>query len=324
MNIVLPSGRVVVVGSGMVGASSAYAVLIQEVSKEILLIDIAEELAQANVLDMNDAANFTNGVGVQYGHYSDLVDGDIVVITAGAAQKEGQTRLDLLNINAKIIRDIINQIKLTGKKVFILMVTNPVDVLTYIAATESGLPEGMVFGSGTFLDTARLRGLIHQDLNVNPINVHVYILGEHGDSSFPVLSSATIGGTRLANLVDINDDYRSELTNRVREKAYKIIQGKKATYYGIGAAVAKICRAIIRNENRIVPLSVTLNGEYGLSNVAIGVPAVLGANGVKVFKEITLDDLEKEQLAKSANIIKDSISQVVAESKPVQSLNLTM
>lgn len=305
-----PSGRVVVVGAGMVGASSAYSILTQEISKEILLIDIAEELAYANVLDMNDAANFTNGVEVKLAHYSDLIDGDIIVITAGAAQKEGQTRLDLLTINAKIIRDIINQIKETGKKVYILMVTNPVDVLTYIAATESGLPDGMVFGSGTFLDTARLRGLLHQDLKVNPINVHVYILGEHGDSSFPALSCATIGGTQLSKLIDLTPEYRNEITNRVREKAYKIIQGKKATYYGIGAAVAKICRAIIRNENRIIPLSVVLKGEYDLDGVAVGVPAVIGASGVKAFKEIVLDESEIQLLKRSAEIIKQSISQV--------------
>ncbi len=310
MEKVNPSGRVVVVGTGMVGSSAAYAMVLQEVAKEVLLIDIAEDLAKANVLDMHDASNFTNGVEVKYATYSDLIDGDIVVITAGAAQKDGQTRLDLLNINVKIIRDIIGEIKESGKTVFILMVTNPVDVLTYVAATESGLPTGMVFGSGTFLDTARLRGLLHEDLNVNPINVHAYILGEHGDSSFPALSSANIGGAPLTDLVTVNQEYRDDVAKRVREMAYKIIEGKKATYYGIGAAVSRICRAIIRDEQRIIPLSVVLNGEYGLNGVSIGVPAKLGSNGVEVHKEVPLDELEKQQLLKSAEIINNSINQV--------------
>lgn len=310
MEKVSPSGRVVVVGTGMVGSSAAYAMVLQEVAKEVLLIDIAEGLAKANVLDMHDAANFTNGVEVKYATYSDLMDGDIIVVTAGAAQKDGQTRLDLLNINVKIIRDIVSKIKEVNKSVFILMVTNPVDVLTYIAATESGLPQGMVFGSGTFLDTARLRGLIHEDLNINPINVHAYILGEHGDSSFPALSSATIGGVPLSDIVNTDQTYRDDVAKRVREMAYKIIEGKKATYYGIGAAVSRICRAIIRDENRVMPLSVVLSGEYGLSSIAIGVPAKLGSNGVEIYKEVRLDDQEKTLLRTSAEIVKNSISQV--------------
>ncbi len=310
MEKVSPSGRVVVVGTGMVGSSAAYAMVLQEVAKEVLLIDIAEGLAKANVLDMHDAANFTNGVEVKYATYSDLIDGDIIVVTAGAAQKDGQTRLDLLNINVKIIRDIVSKIKEVNKSVFILMVTNPVDVLTYIAATESGLPQGMVFGSGTFLDTARLRGLIHEDLNINPINVHAYILGEHGDSSFPALSSATIGGVPLSDIVNTDQTYRDDVAKRVREMAYKIIEGKKATYYGIGAAVSRICRAIIRDENRVMPLSVVLSGEYGLSSIAIGVPAKLGSNGVEIYKEVRLDEQEKALLQTSAEIVKNSINQV--------------
>lgn len=318
MEKVSPSGRVVVIGAGMVGATAAYTMVVQETAKAVLLIDIAEDLAKANVLDMHDAANFTNGVEVLYATYSDLKDGDIVVITAGAAQKDGQTRLDLLNINAKIIRDIVSKIKETQKSVFILMITNPVDVLTYIAATESGLPDGMVFGSGTFLDTARLRGLIHEDLNVNPINVHAYILGEHGDSSFPALSSANIGGVKLSEIITVDEAYRESVKSRVREMAYKIIEGKKATYFGIGAAVSRICRAIIRDEHRIMPLSVVLKGEYGLEGVAIGVPAKLSSSGVEIYKEVPLDEDEKKHLSESAQIIKDSISEV--SSKPATTL----
>lgn len=317
-----PSGRVVIIGAGMVGASCAYAMTIQETAKEVLLMDIAEDLAKANVLDIHDAANFTNGVAVFYATYKDLLDGDIIVITAGAAQKEGQSRLDLLNINTKIIKDIIKTINETKKQVYVLMVTNPVDVLTYIASKEANLPKGMVFGSGTFLDTSRLRGLLHEDLNVNPINVHAYILGEHGDSSFPALSSASVAGVKLSELVNIDSNYREDVAKRVREKAYKIIEGKKATYYGIGAAVSRICRAIIRDENRVVPLSIVLNGEYGLSDLAIGVPAKLSSSGVEVYSEVPLDKVELEQLQHSASIIKESIVSIESSPKKESVKNL--
>ena len=294
MKQITPSQRVVIVGAGNVGSSAAYSILTQEIANEIILIDINEQLVKSQVLDMQDSADFTQGVKVKGGSYEDLRDGDIIVITCGAAQKEGQTRLDLLNINAKIIRDVISKIKATGKQVYIVMVTNPVDILTYIAIKESALPQGLVFGSGTFLDTARLRVTIADELNVSTANVHAYILGEHGDSSFPALNSGSIAGIKLEKFYEINDELYDRMTEKVRDKAYEIINGKGATYYGIGSAVARIVKSIINDEKRISPVSIMLNGEYGLSDISIGVPATISSEGAKIIGEITLNDKERD------------------------------
>lgn len=304
-----PSGRVAVIGAGNVGSSIAYSILNQEIAHEILIIDIAEDMARAQVLDMQDASNFTHGVSVKYSNYDELDDGDIVVITCGVAQKEGQTRTELLAINAKIIRDVISKIKETKKNVYICMVSNPVDVLAYIAVNESGLPKSQVFGSGTILDTSRLRGAISRAANLNSNNVHAYIMGEHGDSSFPVLSSGNIANIPLEKFVPLNEAYYDEISSKVRNSAYEIIKGKKATYYGIGNAVAAICKTIIRNENKIYPLSVMLEGEYGYNDVSIGVPVMLNSQGYKIVGEVPLNKLEKEMFDKSVEVIKQNIKE---------------
>lgn len=305
-----PSGRVVVVGTGNVGASIAYAILNQETAKEILLVDIAEDLAKAQALDMQDAQQFTHGTKVRFANYSDIENGDIIVITCGIAQKEGQTRQDLLKVNASIIRSVIKSIKETNKEVFIVMVTNPVDVLTYIAATESGLPEGHVFGSGTYLDSGRLRQAIAEKIDVNHNDINALILGEHGDTSFPFLSSAKVNGFNLDTFIKINDSLYGELMTSVREKAYKIIEGKKSTYYGIGNAVAEIVRVMIRNEKRILPLSVLVKGQYGAEDVSIGIPAKLGSNGYEITGEVELTKHEKDLFDKSVDYLKENINLV--------------
>ncbi|MEO6729456.1 MAG: L-lactate dehydrogenase [Candidatus Dojkabacteria bacterium] len=302
-----PSGRVVVIGAGNVGASIAYSILNQEIAYEILMLDIAEEMAKAQVLDMVDASNFTHGVSIKYAEYKDINDGDIVVITCGAAQKEGQTRTELLGINAKIIRDVISKIKATKKDVYICMVTNPVDVLAYIAVKESGLPASQVFGSGTILDTSRVKGAIAKEANVNANNVHAYIMGEHGDTSFPVLSSGNIANMPLESFVKLNTQYYTDIAEKVRNTAYEIIKGKKATYYGIGNAVASICKSIIRNENKIYPLSVMLNGEYGVRDVSIGVPVMLNSNGFKIVGEVPLNEMERKAFEHSVETVKANI-----------------
>lgn len=311
-NLLSPSGRVVVVGAGNVGASAAYAVLTQDIANEIMIIDIAEDLARAQVLDLQDAASFTKGVAVKYGQYSDLEDGDIVVVTAGAAQKEGQTRLELLEINVKITKSIISAINATGKRVYLCMVTNPVDVLTYVVSREAKLPSQLIFGSGTYLDSARLRRAISDQIKINTRNIHAYILGEHGDSSFPGLSIANVAGVPLKEFMtpDLETGKEIDLAQVVRDKAYVIIKGKKATYYGIGVAIAEICRIIIRNEERIIPLSVPLTGQYGVEGVSISVPAKLSSNGVQVMPELQLSQTEKEQFNHSVKTLKDNIKKL--------------
>jgi L-lactate dehydrogenase len=305
-----PSGRLFIIGAGNVGTSIAYSVLSQEICKHIILCDIAIDLAQAHVYDLQDASNFTQGIKVSTGNYEDLIDGDIVIITCGAAQKDGQTRMDLLQINAKIIKDVIKNIKETKKQVYILMVTNPVDVLTQIAVNESGLPKGMVFGSGTYLDTGRLRSAIADQVGINPVNVHAYILGEHGDSSFPVLSSAYIGGICLTQFCNVDEDYYASISSIVRQKAYEIIKGKKATYYGIGSAVAKLVKSIIRDENRLFTLSIPVSGEYGISGISIGLPVKLSAKGFEFIGEVKLNEKERTMLEKSAGVLRESLEEV--------------
>lgn len=310
-NTISPSGRVMIIGSGNVGTSIAYSLLNQEISKHVMIYDIAEEVAKAHVYDLQDAANFTRGVKVTFNKYSDLQDGDIVIITCGAAQKVGQSRLDLLQINAGIIRDVIKSIKESGKIVYIMMVTNPVDVLTQIAVKESGLPEGFVFGSGTYLDSGRLRSAIADQLGVNPLNIHAYILGEHGDSSFPVLSSANVGGIDLEQFEEINEAYYNKIADSVRQKAYEIIKGKKATYFGIGSAVSKLVKCIIRDENRIFALSVPLTGQYNISGISMGLPVKLSSKGFEFIGEIRLSEKEKEMMTKSAEVLKENLSSIL-------------
>lgn len=309
-----PSNRVVIVGAGNVGSSIAYCLISNELSKEILMIDIADDLVNAQVLDMQDSCNFTKGITVRRGDYCDLEDGDIVVITCGAAQKPGQTRLDLLKINAKIIRSVLDKIKETEKNVFILMVTNPVDVLTYIAIKESGLPTNQVFGSGTFLDSARLRVVLARKLGIGTTSTHAHVLGEHGDTSFPSLSTASVSSIPLSNFIEINDQTYSKITEEVRDKAYEIIKGKQATYYGIGSAVTRIVEAILKDENRIMPLCTLLDGEYGHKDVAISVPVRIGSSGVKIFKEMALSNREKAMFTHSVDVLKKNIKSLESAS----------
>lgn len=303
----LPSGRVAVIGAGMVGSSVAYAILNHGIASELLIIDIAENLAKAHVLDLQDASAFTSGTKVKFAGYEDLQDGDIVVVTSGAAQKEGQTRTDLLAVNVEITRSVIKGIRDTGKQLFVVMVANPVDVLTYIAVTESGLPASMVFGSGTYLDSGRLRNVLAEELAVGQGEVSAFILGEHGDSSFPVISSANVSGISLATLMTVDDALYARLMEKVRSKAYEIIAGKKATYFGIGSAIAVITRAIIRDEDKVLPLSVKLTGEYGYNDVCISVPARLNAHGYQLIGEVSLSAKERELFDKSVATVTDNL-----------------
>lgn len=307
-----PSGRVVIIGAGNVGASIAYAVLNQKTSKEILIIDIMEEFAKAQVADLMDAAVLTGGIIVRYASYSDLTDGDIIVVTCGAAQKEGQSRNELLAINAGIIRSVLNEIKKSGKQVYILMVTNPVDTLTYLAVKESGQPAERVFGSGTHLDSARLRKKLAWDYQVQPDQVSAYTLGEHGDSSFPALSLATVDGMALSAKTTVDAPYYEYIANEVRSEAYEIIAGKKATYYGIGNAIEDLVQAILLDENKIFPVTTLFSGEFGINDVCLGLPRLINAKGYSAVSEPALSEYEKELLAKSALAVKEVIAALPA------------
>jgi L-lactate dehydrogenase len=294
-------------GGGMVGATAAQALAIKEVVHDIVLVDVAEDLVHGQAMDINHATAFTSGVRVRVGDYSEIKENDIVVIASGAAQKPGQTRLELAHINVSITRDVVRKVMAQGKPVYILMVANPVDVLTYVALKESGLPKERVFGSGTSLDTARLRVAIANEGGVSQGHVHAYILGEHGDSSFPALSNANISGVPLADFPDIKPELKETIAGDIRQAAYKIIEAKKSTYYGIGNVVAKIVEALLRDTASILPVCSLAEGEYGLNDVVLGLPTKVSSSGVKIIDHYPLSGEEQKLLQESARVVKEAI-----------------
>lgn len=298
---------VFIIGAGgMVGATAAQALAIKEVVNDIVLIDVAEDLVRGQATDINHATAFTNGVHVRVGSYSEIKEDDIVVITCGLPQKPGQTRLELLEVNSNIIRDVISKVMAQGQPVFILMVTNPVDVLTYVALETSGLPKERVFGTGTTLDSARLCVTLANALHVSQQQVQAYILGEHGDSSFPALSSAKIGGVPLTNFPGFQQNLIKTIDQDIRDAAYKIIEAKKSTYYGIGNVVAKIVEAMVRNTSSIFPVCSLTTGEYGLDNVVVGLPSLVSTEGVQILDDYPLSVSEQQRLNESAEIVKEA------------------
>lgn len=302
--------QVFVIGAGMVGATAAYALLVREIAREIVLIDIHQELAEGQVMDMNHASTFSSGVSIRVGNYNEIKENDIIVITSGASQQPGEDRHKSAETNVKIIKEVVASIMKNGVPVFIIMVTNPVDVLTYIAYKESGLPASRVFGTGTSLDTARLKFMISERLQVNAVNTVAFILGEHGDTSFPALSAATIEGIPIKKYTTFKEEYITDIMQEVRESAYKIVADKKATYYGIGSTVSELVAAVIENKHKIYAISCLLKGEYGHTDVAIGVPAIVSATGVKVLENYPLNSHETKMLQKSADFLKASIKKL--------------
>lgn len=303
-----PTGRVFIIGAGMVGSTSAFAILLKGIAQEIVLIDINEKLLEAQILDLQQSVPFSSGAVIRKGDYLELEDDDTVIVTCGVSQKEGQTRLDLVSTNAKIIKEVASKIKESGKNIYLVMVTNPVDLLTYVAIKESGLEKSRVFGTGTMLDSARLRELISQKYKVNSEDVTAFILGEHGNSSFPAVSSMNINGINIKQMEGYSEALIEDFSKQVVVAADKIIEGKQATYYAIAATVSEIIGCIIRDENKIYPLSVLMKGEFGLSDVCLSVPCKLSANGVEQVSEFKLSDVELENLRKSAIIIKETIN----------------
>lgn len=302
--------KVFIVGAGgMVGATIAYALAVTETVSDIRLIDIAEELVAGQATDISHATSYARDVRVRVGDYSEIETDDIVIIASGAAQKPGQSRLDLLTINAGIMRDVVQKVMAGGKEVFILVVANPVDVLTRVALTESGLPKNRVFGSGTTLDTARLRVALADKLAVSPTAIQAYILGEHGDSSFPAVSGATVGGLPLSSFAEDGIDFDS-IGGEVRTVVYKIIDAKKSTYYGIGQVVAKIVEAMQQERGSIFSVCSLIEGEYGLENVVIGLPSVVSSKGVQIIDNYPLSDTEMRNLKDSAAIVSQSYASV--------------
>ena len=309
--------KIIIVGDGAVGSSYAFALVTQNIAQEIGIIDLDIEKTQGDALDLSHALAFTSPKKIYAATYADAHDADIVVITAGAPQKPGETRLDLVHKNLKINRSVVTQIVDSGFEGIFLVAANPVDILTYSTWKFSGFPKERVIGSGTSLDSARFRQALAQLLDVDTRNVHAYILGEHGDSEFPVWSHANVAGLQIDEWVknnpDIDEQAMGELFFNVRDAAYTIIQKKGATFYGIAAAMARITRAILYNEQAVIPLSVYLDGEYGLHDLYIGSPAIVNAQGIKQVIEVPLNQTETNSMAASAKQLQEILEAAFAK-----------
>ena len=301
--------KVVLVGTGFVGMSMAYALLNQGGVNELILIDVAKEKAVGEAMDLSDGVPCASArMVIRAGDYDECKDANIVVITAGVAQKPGETRLDLAKTNAKIIKEVTENVVKSGFKGIFLIASNPVDVMTYVVGKVSGFPTNKVIGSGTVLDTARLRFLVAEHLNVSSKNVHAYIMGEHGDSSFVPWSKSYIGCKPLKDIIEERKEPEDVLENiykQVQQEAYEIINKKKATYYGIGMGLTKIIKAILNDEHEILTVSTYLNGEYGQNDIFIGVPAIVNASGIQEILNLKLSEEEKEKFNYSCNVLNE-------------------
>lgn len=296
--------KIVLVGTGAVGMAYAYALVNQGICEELVLIDLNEAKSRADVLDLNHGEAWApSPVQVSFGSYADCQDAAMVVICAGAAQKPGETRLDIADINLRIFREIVQRVQASSFDGIYLVATNPVDVLTYATWRFSGLPAEQVIGSGTTLDTARLRYHLGEFFEVSTSNVHALIIGEHGDSELPAWSAASVAGRSISRRIAADPGLRDQLDaifQRTRDAAYQIIDAKGSTSYGIGMSLARITRAILKNEKSTLPVSTLLRGEYGHEDVCIGVPTILSRGGAKHVVELDLD--ETEQAAFDASV----------------------
>lgn len=303
--------KVVLVGTGMVGMSYAYALLNQDVCDELVLIDIDKQRAQGEAMDLNHGLAFSkSNMKIYAGEYKDCKDADIIVLAAGVAQKEGETRLDLLQRNVEVFRSIIKPVVDSGFNGIFLVATNPVDLMTRVTYQLSGFKPERVIGTGTTLDTARLRYMLGDYFEVDPKNVHAYVIGEHGDSEFVPWSQVMLATKPIKAIFDNPNNHYAlhdmqEIEEQVRTAAYKIIEAKRATYYGIGMALTRITKAILSNENSVLTVSVQLNGEYGCKDVFIGVPSIVGGKGVREVIELGLYDDEMGKFKKSCQVINE-------------------
>ena len=308
-------GKIVIVGAGYVGSTTAYTIMLGGLFSQIVIIDINNDKAEGDALDISHAVSFVKPVRVTAGDYTECRDADIVIITAGANQSPGETRLDLLKRNAEITKSIVeNVMKYAPDDIILLAVTNPVDILTYITYKVSGLPKNQVLGSGTVLDTSRLKYMISQRTGIDARNCHTYIIGEHGDSEVAAWSITNIGGmsmhefcryTGKCSLNDLDDMY-----NDVKNSAYEIIKKKGATYYAIAVAVAKIVECIAGDENSILTVSSVFDGQYGIEDVALSVPTKVGGDGIEKILEVPFSRDEMKGLRNSAATLKESLKEI--------------
>ncbi len=308
--------KVCVVGCGFVGAASAFAVMESGLFSEMVLIDANKEKAEGEALDISHGLPFARPMKIYAGDYKDIADAAVVVVTAGAGQKPGETRLDLVKKNVGIFRSVIPQIAEYNKDGILLIVANPVDILTHAALKLSGFPENRVFGSGTVLDTARLKYLLGEHLSVDPRSVYAYIIGEHGDSEIAVWSSANVSGVPLNDFCEMRGHFdhiasMKRIAENVKNSAYEIIEKKGATYYGIAVSVRRILEAIVRDEKSILPVSSLQHDNHGISDITISMPAIVGRNGVEGTVPISLSEEEIAALKSSAETLRQVADEVL-------------
>ena len=305
--------KVAIIGCGFVGSSTAFALMESGLFSEIVLIDVDHSRAEGEAMDISHGVPFVKPMKIYAGDYDDIVDASIIIITAGAAQKPGETRLQLVQKNVAIFKSIIPEISKRKCEGVLLIVSNPVDILTYVAQKLSGFPVNRVIGSGTVLDTARLKSMLSEHLDVDSRTVHAFIIGEHGDSELAAWSSAAVSGVPLSKFFEMrghfnHDESERHIQEMVKNSAYEIIERKKATYYGVAMAVRRICEVIARDEKSILSVSSLMEGQYGLKDICLSMPTIVGADGVEEKVPISLDEDEITKLMASAQALKDIAS----------------
>ena len=303
--------RIAIIGAGNVGTTFAYALLMSGLASEIVLIDANRSKAEGEAMDLNHSVPLMQPARIWAGEYADCAGAAVTVITAGSNQKPGETRLDLLQRNAGIMRQVVQAVVENNPEGLLLVATNPVDILTYVAWKVSGLPRQRVIGSGTILDTARFRYLLSQHFGVDPRSVHAYIIGEHGDSEVPVWSLANIAGMELstfcqANGLECSPEMMQEIFQQTRDAAYQIIERKGATFYAVASGLLRIVEAILRDQATVLSVSSYIEDFYGISGIYLSLPTVISRQGVHRFIRLTLTESEVDGLQKSAKLLKET------------------
>ena len=315
----IKTSKIAIVGCGLVGSSTAFSLVTQGICDEILMIDINEERALGEVMDLRDTIKYLDrNVKVRTASYKDCGDADIIVITAGAPPQKGQTRLDTLEVSAKIVKTIVEPIMASGFDGIFIVVSNPVDIMAHYVHHLSGLPKNQVIGTGSALDTSRLQNFIAELVNVDPRSIYAYSMGEHGDSQMVPWSTVTVAGKSFQDIIHDNKDMLGdvdldEIVKKTVREGWEIYQRKGTTYYGIATTCAGIIKAILYDENRIIPVSTLLEGEYGQNGVFAGVPTILNRTGAADILEIHMTEGELEKFKNSAEIIKEYTDKILKE-----------
>ena len=304
--------KISIIGAGFVGSTTAFALMTSGLASEIVIVDINKEKAEGEAMDLSHGAPFVRPIDITSGEYSDTKDSDIIIITAGIGPKPGDTRLTCISKNLQVFQSIIPEVVKFSPNSILVIVSNPVDILTYIAYKLSGFPSNRVIGSGTVLDTSRLKYILSQRFEVDARNIHTYIMGEHGDSEIATWSLTSIAGMNVDEYCDIcsekcDEEMKFNIHNDVKRAGYNVLEKKGATYYAVALAIKRIVEAILSNENSILTVSSLLKGEYGIQEVYMGVPTILGREGVKKILQVKLNEDENNQLVESSKVLKSVI-----------------